>query len=351
MLHSTFYCLWAECSATMCCLCPSPRLILLHLPFSSYWSTPGAGTSRFKQFSGTGSHKAARGNKRSRGGGGGTARGGGRRGSTKAGSPGLHADSDSDPESVPDMSASEAEEVEEVATHRTRRRSLSNAPAAAVPAAAAAAEPAAGLPAPAAAAAAVAAEDGRRTTSGRTVRPPRSRLGEAAAVTSPELAAAEAAQLAEYEVAEAMRRQHLPTLPPHISLFKSAPVAPPAAAPHASSGGGAGAAAAALLLQLPPVGSCAPPASQVTLSASSDLSAYNQPGPAAAQPTTAASVQLPSGMAAGLPSYGVPLPGLAAHTTANGWPTGAAAQQHWAALPPPRYADVPQPLPGPAMPQ
>lgn len=320
------------------------------------------GTSRFKQFSS--SHKGGRGGgKRGRGGGAKA----GKRGGAKAGSPGLAADSDSEPESHTEMSISEAEEAEEgqgSMHQRPRRRSLGSQGA--VPGAASAEPP---VPAPAAAAAAAAAgEEARRTTSGRTVRVPCTRLGDAAGATSPEvaaeLAAAESAEKAECEVAEAVRRQQLPTLPPHISLFKSAPVAAPAgAAPAAAAGlpGGGGAAAAALLLQLPPMPGAAPPAAQATLSACSDVSAYSQP------PLPAGSV--PGGMAAGLPSYGVPLPGLMpvgssadaggrslpslAPASASCWP----AQQHWAAPLPPRHMAAPPavgvaalPLPLPEVP-
>jgi hypothetical protein len=227
------------------------------------------GTSRFKQYAGPGPQPRARGGKRSRGG----RAGGGRRSAAgKAGSPGAVA-SDSEPE--PDeASASESEaagEVEEAAAGR--RRTAAQAAAVAPP-----------VPEPS-------AEEGgaRRTTSGRTVRPPRARLGEAAAVTSPDLAAAEAAQLAEVEAVEAIRRQQqLPALPGNLSLFKAAaaPVAPPQ---HS--------AVEAALRSAP-----APAQQGATLSTSSDASAYSQPR----QQLAAASAATAHLAAYGLPLHGVP---------------------------------------------
>ncbi|KAL4457629.1 hypothetical protein ABPG75_012494 [Micractinium tetrahymenae] len=289
------------------------------------------GTSRFKQLPGA-SHKSSRGgSKRSRAAGG----GGSRRRGGKAASPGMHGDSDSEPATPLEMSASEAED--EAVHQRLRRRSTTGGAAASAVAAAAAAAAAqaavAAAAAPAApASAAEAAEEARRTISGRAVRPPRSRLGEAAAVTSPELAAAEAAQLAEYFSADAIRRQQVPVPMPHIPLFKAAPVAAPAAAAGAAPSGPTASAAAQPVQQQP--------TAQATLSASSDLSAYSQPAPA--PPATAASLQqLPLGVATGQPSYGIALPDLQAATAAAGWPVAAAMlqqQQRWAAPLPPLYA-------------
>lgn len=193
------------------------------------------------------------------------------------------------------MSASDSEEADEAEDqHQSRRRrtTASGAPAAAT------AEPAA---------AAAEEEEGgeRRTTSGRAVRPPRSRLGEAAAVTSPDLAAVEAAELAEYEVMEAIQRQQqLPVLPGNLSLFKAAPTPAPVV----------GLAAAAL----PPLPLPAPAAQQgATLSTSSDASAYSQPQQAGA---TAATAQLPLGSsAAALPAYGLPLDGVLSRLDAGKW--------------------------------
>lgn len=150
-------------------------------------------------------------------------------------------------------SDSEAEEAEEPVAQR-RRTSLATTPP---------------PPAPLAVesvAAEAAAEDGGalRTVSGRTVRPPRNRLGESAAVTSPDLAAAEAAQVAEYEAVEAIRRQQqLPLLPGSLSLFKAAPTPPPAVA-----------SVAVPLVTVQQQGAA--------LSASSDASAYSQPPSATA---------------------------------------------------------------------
>lgn len=290
------------------------------------------GTSRFKQPPGGGSHKAARGgSKRSRAAAAGSSR---RRG--KASSPGMPGESDSEPQTPLELSASEAED--EAVHQRPRRRSTTGGAAAA---AAQAAAPAAAAPP---ASAAEAAEEARRTVSGRTVRAPRSRLGEAAAVTSPELAAAEAAQLPELRFAEATRRQQLSAPPAHIPLFKAAPVVAPAAQLSAAPGG-ASAVATALLPQLLPAGGAAvqpaqpQPAAQATLSASSDLSAYSQPARPAA---TAASMHLlPFGVATGQPSYGIALPDLQAATAAAGWPLPAATLQHqqqWAATLPPLYS-------------
>jgi hypothetical protein len=187
--------------------------------------------------------------------------------------------SDSELEDPDDMSGSDAEEAEheEAQPLRQRRRTAAGATAAA--------------PEPAAAVLPTAEEgSSRRTTSGRAVRPPRSRLGEAAAVTSPDLAAAEAAQLAEYEAVQAIQRQQqLPALPRHISLFKAARALP--------------------LQPQPQLAGAAPPV-QGALSTSSDASAYCQPA------ATAATLGLQSGSAAAAaaaaavaqqPAYGVPV--------------------------------------------
>lgn len=236
------------------------------------------GTSRFKQYSGPGPQPRPRGGKRSRGG----KAAGGRRGAAgKAGSPGL-AGSDSEPEAE-EVSGSESEvaeeqEAEEQAARR-RRTGL-----AAASASAAAAPP---VPEP------VSEEGGaRRTTSGRAVRPPRSRLGEAAAVTSPLLAAGEAAQLAGADVVEAIRRQQqLPALPGNLSLFKAATSAPAhaAALPQHPS------------VEVAPRLAAAPAQQGATLSTSSDASAYSQPQQQLGA-TTAATAHLPV--------YGLPLHGV-----------------------------------------
>lgn len=171
-------------------------------------------------------------------------------------------------------------------------------------------------------------------------------------MTSPELAAAEAAQLAEAEAVETIRRQtQLPTVP-GLSLFKAAPVAVPA--PFLPP---------VLLPQAPPL----PMGQQgITLSTSSDASAYSQPA-AAVQPAggatasslpTAYGVPVPSalssGIDAGLAAL-VPMPGLPLPVTALGaWPAtpqhlAGAPQLQWAAPLPPRYGEPALgalPLPG-----
>ncbi|KAL4421697.1 hypothetical protein ABPG77_010641 [Micractinium sp. CCAP 211/92] len=289
------------------------------------------GTSRFKQPPGGGSNKAARGgSKRSR-----AAAAGGSRRRGKASSPGMPGDSESEPQTPMELSASEAED--EAVQQRPRRRSTTGG------AAVAAAQAAPAIVATAPAPAAEAAEEAQRTTSGRAVRRPRSRIGDAAAVTSPELAATEAALLADYGLADASRRQPPHAPPPHIPLFKAAPVTVPAAPPSAAPAG-APAAAAALVQQVPPAGGVSAqhaqqPAAQATVSASSDLSAYSQP---ARLPATAASMQaLPFGVATGQPSYGIVLPNLHAAAAAAGWPLPAASLQHqqqWRASLPPLYS-------------
>lgn len=279
------------------------------------------GTSRFKQYSGPGPQPRSRG-KRSRGGkGGSSAR---RTSAGKAGSPGVHG-SESELEQAEMMTASdsEAEEAEEPVAQR-RRTSLATTPP---------------PPAPLAVesvAAEAAAEDGGalRTVSGRTVRPPRNRLGESAAVTSPDLAAAEAAQVAEYEAVEAIRRQQqLPLLPGSLSLFKAAPTPPPAVA-----------SVAVPLVTVQQQGAA--------LSASSDASAYSQPPSAtAATAHLAASGGICSlqGVLAGTEAGFTQLPATlqlsAARVVAPTWPVPGMERQQWAAALPPSFG-VPTTLPG-----
>lgn len=279
------------------------------------------GTARFKQYAGPGPQAKG---KRGKG-------GKGKRG--KGGSPPMHSESDAEPEAAEELWASDAELAAEAAEEDGQPQRQRRRPAA-VPA-----EPAA---------AGAAAEEEQRTISGRPVRPPRSRLGEAAAVTSPELAAAEAAQLAEAEAVEAIRRQtQLPTVP-GLSLFKAAPVAAPTPVLPPL-----------LLPQAPPL-----PLSTMqqgaTLSTSSDASAYSQPA-VGAQPAggaggaTASSLPtaygvpvhsaLASGIDAGLAAL-PPMPGMQLPVTALGaWP----APLQWAAPLPPRYGEPAlgtTPLPG-----
>ena len=285
------------------------------------------GTARFKQYAGPGPQakgKRGKGGKAKRG---------------KGGSPPMHSDSEVEPEPAEELWASDAELAAEAAEEEGQAQRQRRRPAPAAP------EPAV--------AAAAAAEEEQRTISGRAVRPPRSRLGEAAAVTSPELAAAEAAQLAEAEAVEAIRRQtQLPTVP-GLSLFKAAPVAVPAPVLPP-----------VLLPQAPPL----PMMQQATtLSTSSDASAYSQPA-AGAQPAggaggaTASSLPtaygvpmhsaLGSGIDAGLAAL-PPMPGLPLPVTALGaWPAtpqhaAGVPQLQWAAPLPPRYGEAAAaPLPG-----
>lgn len=218
------------------------------------------GTTRFKQYTGPSpqgrSHHAKRGK--------------GRRG--KAGSPGLPSGSEGE---EPELSASEAEQLEEEEAEEQPQPQRRRTAPPAEPAAAAAAEGAS-----------------VRTTSGRAVRPPRGRQAEAAAVTSPDLAAAEAAQVAEWEAVEAFRRQtQLPSMPGSLSLFKAAPVAAlPQAPPPLHLG------QPALLLP----GGAVQQGGTASCETSSDASAYSQPQPGLAPgaATTASSV----------PAYGVPAP-------------------------------------------
>jgi hypothetical protein len=156
-------------------------------------------------------------------------------------------------------------------------------------------------------------------------------------VTSPDLAAAEAAQLAEVEAVEAIRRQQqLPALPGNLSLFKAAaaPVAPPQ---HS--------AVEAALRSAP-----APAQQGATLSTSSDASAYSQPR----QQLAAASAATAHLAAYGLPLHGVPgcmeaglaqlpaslhLPSTAASPPS--WPVPGMEQQQWAAPLPPTFGAAP----------
>lgn len=287
------------------------------------------GTARFKQYAGPGPQAKG---KRGKG-------GKARRG--KGGSPGLHSESEAEPEAAEELWASDAELTAEAGEQEPQRQRRRTAPSVM-------AEP------PAAAAAAAAPSDEQRTTSGRAVRPPRSRLGEAAAVTSPELAAVEAAQLAEAEAVEAIRRQtQLPALP-GLSLFKAAPLAAPAPA-----------LAPVLLPQVPPL-----PALQqgTTLSTSSDASAYSQPQQGAmaaggAGGATASSLPTAYGfpleslqlLAATMDAGLAMLPGVPLPVTALGaWPAtpqhpAGAPQLQWAAPLPPRYGEpslATPPLPG-----
>jgi transcription elongation factor Elf1 len=285
------------------------------------------GTARFKQYAGPGPQakgKRGKGGKAKRG---------------KGGSPPMHSDSEAEPE-VAEEWASDADLAAEAAEEEGQQQRQRRRPAAAAP------EPAA---------AAAAAEEEQRTISGRPVRPPRSRLGEAAAVTSPELAAAEAAQLAEAEAVEAIRRQtQLPTVP-GLSLFKAAPVAVPAPV------------LPPVLLQQAPL---LPTTQQgTTLSTSSDASAYSQPA-AGAQPAGGAGGATASSLPAayGVPVHSVlgsgidaglamlpPMPGMPLPLTALGaWPAtpqhvAGVPQLQWAAPLPPRYGNPAlggTPLPG-----